>query len=117
MHSLSEVIYLAAFAGFSFWTASFMSVVLIGIFRKGSDPLPTVSRLIGIYFSRALALIVIFAGMVWLLVRLTDFPIYLFNDVSYVRISLLAIFSGITSSIISIVFPNLFLQGLPSKDL
>ena len=116
MHSLSELIYLAAFAGFSFWTSSFVSVVLIRVFRKGSDPLPTISRLIGIYLSRALALIVIFAGMVWLLVKLIDFPIYLFNDVSYVSISLIAISSGITSSIISIVFPNLFLQGLPSKE-
>ena len=116
MHSLNEVIYLAAFSGFSFWTSSFISVVVVGVFRNDGDSLPTASRLIGIYLSRALALTVVFAGVVWLLVKVTDLPIYLFNDVSYVRISLLAAFSGATSSIISIVFPGLFLQGLIKKE-
>ena len=116
MHSLNEVIYLAAFAGFSFWTSSFISVLVAGVFCKDSDPLPTVYKLIGIYLSRALALTVIFAGVMWLLVKVISFPVSLFNDVSYVRIFLLAVFYGATSSIVSIMFPNLFLQGLPRKE-
>ena len=58
---------------------------------------------------------VIFAGVVWLLVKVIGVPIYLFNDISYVRIALLAVFCGTTSSITSIMLPNLFLQGLPKK--
>ncbi|ESA32901.1 hypothetical protein N836_23990 [Leptolyngbya sp. Heron Island J] len=115
MHSLNELIYLAAFAGFSFWTCFFISAVVVGIFREGIDSLPTVSRSIGIYLSRGLALMVVFAAVIWLLVKVIGVPIYLFSDISYARIALLAVFCGTTSSLISIMLPNLFLQGLPKK--
>ena len=115
MYSLNEIICLAAFTGLSFWTSSFLSVVVVGVFRSGRDSLPTAPKLIEIYLSRALALIVIFAGVVWLLIKVAGLPIYAFNDVSYVRISLLAAVSGAGSTIISTIFPNLFLQEHTKK--
>lgn len=115
MNSSIELIRLAAFAGFSFWTCSFVSTIVVGVFREGSSHLPTFSKGIEIYLSRGLALIVIFAGVMWSLLEVINVPVYLLSDVSYLKITLSAIFYGTTTSIISILFPNLFLQGAPKN--
>ena len=107
MNSSIELIRLAAFAGFSLWTCSFVSAMVVGVFREGSSYLPTLFEGIKIYLSRGLGLIVAFAGVMWLLVEVIDFPVYLLSSVSYLQITLLTIFNGTTGSIISI-----FLQGL-----
>ena len=111
MNSSNELIRLAAFAGFSFLTCSFVSAVVVDVSRKGRDSMPTVLRMIGLYLSQGFAAIAIFSGVMWLLVNVIGVPVSLFNGISYVRITLLAIFCGTTGSITSILFPNLFLQG------
>ncbi|MEM1242820.1 MAG: hypothetical protein AAGI45_23565 [Cyanobacteria bacterium P01_H01_bin.26] len=116
MSSSNELIRLAAFAGFSFWTCSFVSTAVVEVSRKGSDSMPTVLKIIGLYISQGFAAIAIFSGVMWLLLNAIDVPAYLFNGISYVQVALLAIFCGTATAIISIVFPNLFLQGYPKKD-
>ena len=115
MNSFNELIRLAAFAGFSFWTCSFISTAVVAVSRQGSDSLPPVSRMIRIYFSQGIVSIAVLSGVMWLLVNVINVPISLFSGISYVKIVLSAIFFGIATSITSILFPNLFLQGSPKK--
>ena len=116
MHSLNDLICLASFAGLSFWTCSFISEFLVGIFRRNSNSPSAVYKIFWTYIRGGLASILIFIGVTWLLVEVINFPVYLFSDISYTGVALLAIFCGTTTAIIKILFPNLFLQGIQKKE-
>jgi hypothetical protein len=115
MYSSNELIWLAAFTGFSFWTCSFISDIVVAAFRAGTESLPAASKISWIYLSRGFASVLIFAGAMWLLVEVMDVPVYLFSDVTYTKVALLAIFVGAATTVTKVLFPNLFLQGQSEK--
>lgn len=116
MYSLEHLVLLAVFAGFAFWTCSFVSDAIVGVFRKGVSYLPKATKVIAIYLAGGGALGVVLAGMVLLLVEVLEMPIELFGEVSYAQIAFLAIFVGIATTATKILFPNLFLQGRPKNQ-
>jgi hypothetical protein len=67
--SVNELVYLATFAGFAFWTCSFISTSVLELFRKGSNSLPTRSKFAWTYFSGLFISAIGLGGAAWLLVE------------------------------------------------
>lgn len=110
IYPIKHLIFLAIFAGFVFWTCSFVSDIIVGVFRNGFDYLPRATRIIIVYIAGGFALATILVGIVWLAVQVLGMPTELLGSISYTQIALVAVFVGITVTTTQILLPNLFLQ-------
>lgn len=112
-HSIVQVLTLGVFAGFFWWTCTFISEIVLAFAQnRDSKTAPTTAKLLRLYLSGGTITALLCAFTIFLFIEVLGLPIEYFNGSSYLRISQISVLYWVFSTLLNVLFPNIFSQPI-----